>query len=191
VLRKEKIKIVIYSFIILGLSSCSTQNTEGPELAVVESRPVPSQDAVGNGEALAYPGPVESTREFAPYPAPNSTPPVNPNKVSIVPFRFDRPLLVGATEVTGTGPSGVPILVVDLTAYGKVLAEGTIRPDGTFKVTLPFPLEANHRIGLSTNDLSNTGWTEDTFSDPGFFGEDPQLVPMIGFYFDTILIEAK
>ena len=140
---------------------------------------------------LPYPEPQSFASENSAYPAPGPTADPNAPPVAVVPFHLNRPIPVGASEVSGTGPAGVPILIADVTAYGEVLAQGIIQEDGTFVIALPYPIEANHRIGLSLNDLAGTGWSEDTFSDPGFVGEEFKLVPMVGVYYDSVLVEEK
>ena len=96
----------------------------------------------------------------------------------------------GDTVVRGSGPAGVPVLLVDVTFMGQNLAQTVIGPDGTFEITLS-ALEKNHRIGLMLGELAGTPWTDATFQDPGYNGMEAMQVPQIGFLFDTVFVEAR
>jgi len=102
-------------------------------------------------------------------------------------FRFDKPIRSGTTRITGSGPAGVPIIIVDVTFGGLVLAAGNIDQSGRFVLDLDQPLEANHRIGLALGNLSGTPWESLEF-DSKFYGEEPMSVPQVGFFFDTCLV---
>ncbi|MBN1668643.1 MAG: hypothetical protein JW862_16235 [Anaerolineales bacterium] len=126
-----------------------------------------------------YPAPVEM-QQYDPYPEPASSD-------DSLRFMIDKPVLVGATEVTGRGPAGVPIMLVDVTLAGEPIALSVIASDGTFRFTVPAQ-EANHRIGIALGNLSGTGWTETDFQDPKYNGDQARTVPTIGFFFDTALV---
>ncbi len=53
-----------------------------------------------------------------------------------MPFKLERPILTGATEVRGTGPAGVPVFLADVTFMGESLGTGTIGSDGKFAVAV-------------------------------------------------------
>ena len=106
----------------------------------------------------------------------------------VVPFRLDKPIAVGATQVTGSGPVDVPIMLSDITFGGSMLAVGTIDQDGRFELGLGKPLEANHRIGITLGNLTGTKWQPEDFFDKGFHGDQALSVPQIGFFFDTCMI---
>jgi hypothetical protein len=181
----KKLTLLFVTF-ALTLVACGGQPPQASEPAADAAI-----QATSAASPLPYLEPQVSASVYSPYPAPGSTPAPSAPPVAVVPFHLNRPIPVGATEVSGTGPAGVPILIADVTGYGEILAEGIIQPDGTFTIALPYPIEANHRIGLSLNDLAGTGWTEDSFSDPGFIGEEFKLVPMVGVYYDSVLVEEK
>jgi hypothetical protein len=104
--------------------------------------------------------------------------------VEVVPFKLNKPIVEGATEVTGTGPPNIPILLEDISFNGLILGQTVIREDGTFTFEVE-PLEKAHRLGLATDDLTNTKWSEGNFEDPGFWGDEARNIPNIGFFYDT------
>ena len=104
-----------------------------------------------------------------------------------VPFKLERPIPAGATEVRGTGPAGVPVFVADVTFMGESLGTGTIGPDGKFVVAVK-PLEANHRLGLALGNLEGTAWKPEDFYQEAFYGPDAMQVPQVGFFQDTVLV---
>ena len=114
--------------------------------------------------------------------------PLSVPSTPVVPFLLDKPIVVGATRVTGSGPSDVPIMLSDITFGGPVLAMGTIDRDGRFELELGKPLEANHRIGITLGNLTGTRWQPEDFFDKGFHGDQALSVPQIGFFFDTYMI---
>lgn len=121
--------------------------------------------------------PLSTTQ--SPLPAPS---------MNVVPFQLDKPIAAGATRVTGSGPAGVPIALLDITFGGPLLAMGTIGQDGRFELELGEPLEARHRIGITLGNLTGTGWQLEDFSDKGFHGDEARTVPQIGFFFDTCMV---
>jgi hypothetical protein len=100
---------------------------------------------------------------------------------------LDKPIAVGATRVTGRGPEDVPIVLMDITFAGPVLATGEIDGNGEFELMLNEPLEAEHRIGLSLGDLSGSKWQAADFSSD-FNGDEAINIPQIGFFFDSYMI---
>ena len=140
--------------------------------------------------ALSPVPPTPSTVFQSPFASPLGTlqSPLPPDAGAIVPFRLDRPIPVKAQEVTGSGPTGVPIQVVDVTMAGVLLGTGVIDRDGTFTVSLFTPLEARHRIGIALGSLAGTKWRDEDFYDDGFHGDEALNVPQIGFFFDTYMV---
>jgi hypothetical protein len=133
------------------------------------------------------PQPLESI-VVAPSASPLDSPIVpvaQPSKV--VPFQLDRPLRAGATEISGSGPEGILIVLEDVSFMGAFVGSGTTDESGRFQVTFSEPLESRHRIGL-TIDVGGTSWTPDDFSSEAFHGEEALLVPQVGFYYDTAMV---
>jgi hypothetical protein len=169
----------------LTLTACSTQkptnNAQGnttypaPQNAANSSYPAPS------GEIPGYLNPTN-----APYPIPASPTPNPGTSVKVVPFQINKPVADGATEVSGTGPAYIPITLADITMYGDVLGQTTIKPDGTFVFTLSKPIGKGHLIGVALSELSKTKWVISNFSNPGFNGDSPKQVPLVGYFYDTV-----
>jgi hypothetical protein len=118
-------------------------------------------------------------------PSPLSPLPVPGTQV--IPFKLDRPILVGATEVHGTGLAGVPIYIADITFMGEPLGTGKVGPDGKFVIIVK-PLEAAHRIGVALGILEGTPWKPEDFYRQEFYGPDAMQVPQVAFFYDTVLV---
>jgi hypothetical protein len=132
-------------------------------------------------------GPIEA--DPAPLAGDPQPPTLTPRSgAPVTAFAIRRPVREGDTVVRGSGPAGVPVLLVDVTFMGQNLAQTVIGPEGTFELTLQ-PLEKNHRIGLMLGDLTGTAWSEAAFQDPAYNGTEAMQVPQVGFLFDTVLVE--
>jgi hypothetical protein len=133
-----------------------------------------------------YPGDA-SLMAQTPYPA-DATIPAPSGKA--IPIRLNRPVVEGATEVSGTGPVGLPILLEDVTFMGAKLAATVISPDGTFVFKVS-PLEKDHRIGVAVGDLTGTPWKPEDFDNSLYWGPGSMMVPQVNFYYDTILVSPR
>lgn len=178
--------------LVVLLTACSTSPT--PETVTATQNPsgqypAPTQIGTG-GVSTTYPIPSQQlsgnlNANALPYPIPPS-PTLNPGTpVKVVPFRINKPVADGATQVTGSGPADIPITLADITMYGDILGETTIQPDGKFVFKLANPVEKSHMIGVALSDLKNTKWVTANFNDPGFQGDTPRQVPLVGYFFDT------
>lgn len=166
---------------------------EATPAAEEEAYPAPAADATDATDAPAeegaYPPPqVESATEEGAYPAP-AAPTEETSRIPIVPFAIERPVAVGSTVIRGTGPAGVPILVISVTFMGEVLGEGVIGEDGAFEVTVP-PLEDQLWVGVAPADLAGTEFTYEDLSATGFYGEGAAQVPQVGFVYDSVTVGA-
>jgi hypothetical protein len=162
----KKRTILNLFFLIIFLSACGSQKTLDTHTPLA-----------------GYPGPQNA------YPRPG-IPTQNPNKLlpQLVPFHLDKPINTSNTQVSGTGPANIPIIIADITFNGEILGNGTIGQDGKFIIQLVMPVEANHRIGIALGDLTNTDWDSSDFLDKAFFGDEFRQVPTIGFFYDTYLV---
>lgn len=135
----------------------------------------------------------------SPLPTPFTSPAVSPISVlptptlsapqaKVVRFQLDRPLKAGAAMVTGGGPAGIPISIESVTTMGEVLGIGTIGSDNRFAITVS-PLTANVRIGIALGDLSGTNHTNEEFNADAYKGDDALVMPMVGYYLDTALVQ--
>ena len=150
----------------------------GPETGEVEeSYPAPTE-AVEDGP---YPPPsptaVTQIQSYPDEPEPQSTP------ENGVEFAFERPISAGDTVVSGMGPPGLEVSIVNVTFMGEEIATTTVGSDGRFEVQVP-ALESGVRIGL-TADIEGTDLEERIIPGEGAMG-----LPQVGYYFDTVVITA-
>jgi hypothetical protein len=135
---------------------------------------------------VTTPGPQPTTSPVVPGVSPLASPLLS-SAASVVPFRLDRPIMAGDTEVRGTGPAGVPIFIADVTFMGEPLGNGTIGSDGTFVVKVK-PLPDGHRIGLALGVLNGTKWKPEDFYLQEYYGPDALQAPQVGFFHDTVMV---
>jgi len=202
---KKRFSIIL--IILLGywiLVACGS-STEEPTTLPVNS-PSATETLPANIEVTSdvpYPYPVYNTPIPPPYPIPtvesyvnSAYPIVEPTSgpvevdINLVPFQISKPVYEGDTLIKGTGPVGVPILLVNVTYLGTPLGEATIDPEGNFEIEVE-PLKRGNRLGITVGDLSGTAWTEATFQRPEFNGDEAQAVPLVGFLYDTVLVSEK
>ncbi len=187
---KNRFHIILSGLLLLSLSTaCSSTILQPSAIPVATS---PSNPVMGLPTLPAYPG----SNQPLPYPPPTIPNAAYPGPMGgstgkVVPFMLDKPIYAGTTEIRGTGPAGIPIIIGDVTFNGEQLGTGTIGSDGTFVVPLAKPVEKAHRIGVGIGDLKRTQWASSNFSDPGYFGKEFQQVPMVGFYYDTAMVQPK
>jgi len=169
--------ILLLIFGTLILVACTSNSP------TTQSTPGYPSPYTGNLANPSYPAPTQVILDNQGYPVPSTA---NPGStVKIVPFRLNKPISAAATQVNGTGPAGVPILLVDITLNGEILANTTIGDDGQFIFTVDKPLINGNLIGVALSDLNRTKWVPANFSNEGFFGDAPKQVPMVGFFYDT------
>lgn len=161
------------------------------ELETTEAYPPPVYTPtmrVEVDEGQAYPPPTSSIiAENGGYPPPNPTSTVETSRIPIVPFLIERPLLPGATVIRGTGPANVPILIVDASFMGEILAKTTIDPSGVFEVEVE-PLVDKHWIGVALDNLDGTEFTRADFAAIGFRGPGAAQIPQVGFIYDSVVV---
>jgi hypothetical protein len=171
-------RILIISWIVLLLlAGC---NPKSPDAVPVTE---PGDDGVPEGieEESGYPvsPPMEMPEEGYPIAEIESEFPQGPE------FIIDRPVKASDSTVSGTGPAGVPIKLIDVSEVGVVLAETTINADGTFTFTLQDPLQSGHSIGLQLGDVENTDFNPDDF----LYSDTYYERPLVGILFDLLVVE--
>jgi hypothetical protein len=77
-------------------------------------------------------------------PAPASTPVLHPG------FHLE-PFTPGAAQVSGQGPIGFTLVIVDVTYGAKELGRGTADSQGNFSIPVSQPLEQGHLVGLTVD----------------------------------------
>jgi hypothetical protein len=147
-------------------------------LAGCRANPLPTP--VGT-QAQAYPSPTSQGPVEA-YPAPPTPDP------AAIPLVLDRPLKVGATVVTGGGPAGLVIGIINVTLMGEELGSGIIGPDNRFSVSVP-ALEASTRIGLAVNDTGSTGRELSDYYTNDYKGPGALMVPQVGYFQDSDMVK--
>lgn len=96
-------------------------------------------------------------------------------------FAFSKPVNVGATRVTGTGPINIPIQIISVSNIGETLGSGAIQDDGTFEILLSRELEPKEAIAIK---LANDSTRSDFLDAPGATD-----IPMIGFILEMAITE--
>jgi hypothetical protein len=131
--------------------------------------------------------PMATSTNEMPYPPPLQEPTRDPN---VKPFQLTKPIYEGATDIVGSGTPGVPIILLNTTRMGEFIGATTIGQDGDF--TIPVTgLEKGERIGLGLGVLTDTKWEQTDFTSPSYFGDEAQLIPQVGFFYDTAMVLEK
>ena len=187
---KIKLLLILVPFMLLTLCGCGeseTMPTAEKELAPSESDQTeeagyPISEEPGDVES-GYPSSTEPEDIESGYPS--SALPAQTDYTPGPVFTIDVPVKADDTIVTGTGPTGVPINLVDASEVGLLLAETVIDTDGTFTFELEEPLEQGHMIGIMLGDLTGTDLDENDF----IYSDTYYARPLIGILFDMVLVE--
>jgi len=128
-----------------------------------------------------YPVEGQATATPAPYPPAEETF-LEPR------FRFDQPVSVTATTVTGQAPPNTPLAILDVTFNGQLLGTGRSDDGGRFSIPVSGLVEGN-RIGIGIGELAE-GQTLNQMAEQYFpyRGEGFMNLPNVGIFFDTILV---
>jgi len=162
-----KNKLYILILLVILLASCTNNNqSKATTYPLDEER---------------YPITTETENKTTGYPVSTEESLILPGPV----FTIDTPVKEGDMVVTGTGPSGVPIVLVNVTEVGAVLGETIIDENGSFEFSLNSPLQSGHSIGLQLGNISNTNLDEKDF----LYSETYYERPFIGILFDIVNIQ--
>jgi len=167
--------LIIVSLVVLtgcqGEQPTST-STEDPSSGVV----IPTEEA-GYPVVETRPTPTD-----AGYPI---TEPTSSRFPQGPEFNIDQPVVGGDTVVTGDGPAGVPLRLINVSKVGELLGETVIESDGSFTIDLAVPLESNHTIGLQVGDLEGTAFSEEDFLySPTYYER-----PLVGILVAMVVVE--
>ena len=138
---------------------------------------VPPQ--VNNGEQ-AYPVIDEPVADDPSLPTPVLT--VDGPDFSI------EPLKAGDTVIRGTGPVGLIVDVIDVSAMGQLLGKVQIDETGSFALTTEAPLEGQHIVGIAL-PLNTRTTVEVLTTLRNKAGERPRDYPEVGFVYDSEIIQ--
>jgi hypothetical protein len=142
-----------------------------------------TQQAAGGPTATgAYPAPDSA------YPAPSAVQGADgyPAPLPQGPkFTIDTPVRVSDAQVTGKGPAGVPVKLINVARSSEVIGETTIGSDGVFTVKVASKLIAGDRIALMLGNTAGTKFDQKDFlSGPGY-----QDYPLVGILFASTVVE--
>lgn len=158
-------KRLLFFFIFLAVVACGPAEGTPTPVNTEANTPAPSE----NG----YPPPAPTSTSAA-YPA--------PGEATGVPLTLNKPIQAGAESVSGVGPPGLTVYIMNITFMGDQMGTAVVNDDGTFTVPVA-PIEPGIRIGL-TADVTTIGLTEEDIQ-PG----DGQIgVPQVGYFYDSYVI---
>jgi hypothetical protein len=100
-------------------------------------------------------------------------------------FTINEPVKATDTQISGTGPTGVPIRVLSTTQNGAVIARGVIGPNNAFTFKLTGQIASGDRIALALGDTAGTSFNPNDFlSGPGY-----QDLPQVGILFAEAVVQ--
>lgn len=170
---KQKILITGLLMTLLFITGCSA---EAPGTATPESFSQPQQD-----ESIGYPVSDIILEEESGYPIREyvSEYPEGPE------FNIDTPVTQNDLTITGNGPANVPIILIDVSEVGLVLAETVIDNEGSFIFSLERPIPSGNTIGIQLGDIEGTEFDENQFINSETYYDRP----FIGILFDLVVVE--
>lgn len=186
---KYKILIILSFIIILALTGCqpeepgeSTPTTVQSEPATALRKPTITQSETTNRDT-SYPITTPTSQVDQAYPYPVSEIPSGHDEGPK--FTITKPIKDGDIIIEGSGPSGVPIILVDVTELGTLLGETIINDKGVFRFELDKPVQKGHTIGIQLGDITNTDINPDDYQYSSTYYDRPQ----IGILFDMGNVE--
>lgn len=170
---KKFVSILMLILFVFLAASCITE-VETPQVPT-DSIESPSEEIIDSGY------PIVDNNEITGYPIIDDT-----HGFVIGPeFTINTPVSSSDMIVTGSGPAGVPIKLVNVSRVGLLLGETIIDSEGTFVFNLTEPLEAEHLIGIQLGDIEGTAFNESDF----LYSESYYERPFVGILFDMVLVE--
>jgi hypothetical protein len=100
-------------------------------------------------------------------------------------FALDKPIAAGAESVSGVGPPGLTVYVMNVTFMGEQMGTAEIDDSGRFSVPVA-PIPSGVRIGL-TADVATVGLTEEDIQP----GDGEIAIPQVGYYYDSFVISQN
>lgn len=181
--------VAVLMFVVF-LIGCSSTATISPDETLTLNSPLtyPPGEMTNIATESAYPPPAP---EYIPLDTPNPYPGKEVAEPSPDAFRLKKPIYAGEIAVRGTGPVGVPVLLLDLTRMGFFLGKTVIGDNGQFVFNLSSPLESGHRIGIALGNLDGTSWEPEDFYPHHYYGDEARQIPKIGFFYDTAMVKEK
>ena len=193
--RRWIVSFVLIMLLLLAAACKPVDDQEGEENDNVVDQPTavviapPQNDSPEENEA--YPPPpipeavVDPDEAYPPpqeiLPPPDAYPgPTDASEGTIL--SFDRPLTPGSTIISGDGPPGLLVHILNVTQMGKLEGSGIIGDDGRFSISVP-PLVENVRLGVTTDNAMQSLADANVLPGEGEFS-----VPQVGYFYDTLMV---
>lgn len=181
----KKIVLIWLLIVPLVLAACGA---DAPSESAEEAATEPTSEeeatvAADDSATEAYPA-TDAYPATEAYPATNAYPGVSEFPEGPE-FTIDEPVSVSQTDVTGTGPAGVPITLINVDDGGTAIGETTIEEDGTYTIVVEDGLSANTMIALQLGNI------EGTDLDPAQFMVGPGYLelPFVGRIFVSTVVQ--
>jgi hypothetical protein len=177
--------------------------TAAPEPVVeaqtaTDDQPETTSDNAYPAPADAYPAPVTdgsvpvtttaAGEQAAAYPAPTVS---NLFAADEKKFAINQPVRAGEKTVTGAGPRGVEIQIVDVTLMAEPIGSTTIDDNGEYSIDLSQALQADHQIGIQVLGVPD-GVSDNEYLNAlvQFAGQGAQdnPIPSIGILWDSTTV---
>lgn len=167
-IHKKVQTFVLLMFVTLLMAACENNST-----------PPPSPTGASASPTTGYPAPDTGySNPEVDFPA-IGYPSLDSNGILLA---FDKPIQPDDTVITGVGPAGLAVYILNMTFMGTELGSGVIGDDGKFSVQVS-ELQRGTRIGL-TADVTTVGLTEADIQP----GDGVMAVPRVGYFYDTFVI---
>lgn len=159
---------------------------EAPAYPAADNYPPPLSTVPDAAEAY----PVETLLPPSPTPVPDIYPPPTVAEVFAEPrIRLDLPVNAVDTVVTGQGPAGLALAVIDVTYNGALLGQGKVGDDGRFSIGVNGLVQGN-RLGLTFGELEpGMSIADMSIKYYPYRGEGFMNIPNVGVILDSTLIE--
>jgi len=171
--------LVLLGVLLVACDQAAAPKPVATQPAQTSAAQPPASGATATG---AYPAPNSA------YPAPSAAQATDayPSPLAQGPqFTFDTPVSASDAQVTGKGPAGVPVKLINMARSSEVIGETTIGDDGVFIVKVPTKLIAGDRIALMLGNTAGTNVDPSKFiSGPGY-----QDYPLIGVTFTSTVVQ--
>ncbi len=103
---------------------------------------------------------------------------------SLPALKLDEPLYAGATQVSGVGPAGVPIIIMDISAMSPI-GSGEVDENGEFVVQVAPALAAPNLVGIMLDDARPSPYPKEALPCIGTCRDQP----LIGLLFDRVVVK--
>ncbi|MGI6251431.1 MAG: Ig-like domain-containing protein [Anaerolineaceae bacterium] len=185
-------KVILIIIIIILAGGCKPSLSTPVEQT--QSMPSETQDThakpidlppANSDSNNTYPLVTPTSSEAMTYPIKTPTINLPPGATMAPDFNFDEPLKADAKVVTGIGPAGVPIVLVDMFDPDKIWGTTTIDSNGKFEFVLNEPLIAGGQLAIRLGDLEGTNLNPSDF----IYNPNYRDRYLLGVLFDIVVVE--